>query len=87
MQRGTVCFQNTFSFRTRCECTSQTFHKCWCTRELNIYAAVCLVAIPLLLILFYVSLKLCIKFPFCPMYQLEMSARLLQKKAAHDIKS
>lgn len=87
MQDGDYCYQNTWTFKTGCQCKSETFRKCWCFRELNFVAAGGAFAIPLLLAFFYVGLHLCTSYEFCPLYAIEMKAQLMKKAQAQEIKS
>ena len=80
MVKGITCYQNTWTFQNHCHCTNYLFNDCSCWRSLNILGTCAYVIIPLLLAAIVLVVRICLKFPFCPLYSIERKAAIANKR-------
>ena len=79
MLNGRQCYQNTYTFRTHCQCKNWLFNGCSCWRSLNVVGLTVYAFIPLFIPFSLTIVNICLKFPFCPLYSIQRNAARTKK--------
>ena len=74
------CYENTFTFRTHCQCTTLEFNECACWRSLNIMVTLFYIGAPFFTMGLLFILCVCQNCAFCPMGKMTAKYAEMQKK-------
>merc|ERR1712129_17245 len=80
MTRNKRCIENSWTFRTRCDCENNDYAMCTCKRQPSEFAMFIFFILPLVCIAMICSARQCFKWKFCPLNKVERDYKQWLKK-------